>query len=823
MPILTKHPETLQLNYSVENNRVDKSIQNYIAKLEKKVIIQSKKLSELEKYKYKCEQFIKRINPYQILPITDEMLSDDYEIIKDPINAAEQQNYDDLLKKTIENELIKNGLLNHNVNAEEVIDLAKIKLESKEYKKQLVLAHSMINSLKSDLIELTKENEEYKMNKDKLININNNESINMNNNQIFDINQKLIKYKENFEKINQDFEKLMEEKKQIKKENNKLKKEIMQYKEQTIKLNEEFRNNIIKDNNVNNILIEKEKNELLLENENLKERIDNILKDKLELEKENKSNQNKLIELNKKYKIEKDKLQKEIKKLIIENKTKKEKEFNKDNFNYFIEDTEEENIKMKTIPLNQNNNEKKDLLNLQQKFDDLNIQYSILNKKYESLLDKYGKNLKEKDKIQEIFNKRNLYKNKTINEIKNLLEKSLELNDKNNDDININNKKDSFDYNKIKYMLWEMDNELNEKNKIILENKNNKNDLENEIENKFKYYDEYIMNNKSKIKNLLNQLLNLLILFKEKYDSLYENNKSINYISNQFLVDTDKIINQINTINNITNYDIELDDNIFFETINNFLSLLSQEVVLIYNKTYKYKKYNFHHRSKSELSKNDYDLFSKNKYRKEEYLEIIKEINELKKQNNLYIKENLDLKNKIIELNNNLNEIMLKYNFNKKSVSTSNEGKKHLLNLMFKFIKNIKDNDFAKIIYDILTLSEQINLTQINKCLVQEKLNIIMKNNQDLSDEYSSNIEEYLLNEINKLKKLLEDYDIQIAEKKETLQKLNEEYLIKEEQYSKNIKNIKDKNNSFIKENDEELNNKLSSSENEMKEISENK
>ena len=279
MPNLTKHPETLQLNYSVENNRVDKSIQNYIAKLEKKVIIQSKKLSELEKYKYKCEQFIKRINPYQILPITDEMLSDDYEIIKDPINAAEQQNYDDLLKKTIENELIKNGLLNHNVNAEEVIDLAKIKLESKEYKKQLVLAHSMINSLKSDLIELTKENEEYKMNKDKLININNNESINMNNNQIFDINQKLIKYKENFEKINQDFEKLMEEKKQIKKENNKLKKEIMQFKEQTVKLNEEFRNNIIKDNNINNILIEKEKNELLLENENLKERIDNILKD----------------------------------------------------------------------------------------------------------------------------------------------------------------------------------------------------------------------------------------------------------------------------------------------------------------------------------------------------------------------------------------------------------------------------------------------------------------------------------------------------------------------------------------------------------------
>ena len=148
MQFMTKQPDTLLLNYSTDNNKNDKSIQNYIAKLEKKLIIQSKKLSELEKYKYKCEQFIKKMNPYQILPITDEMLSDDFEIIKDPINAAEQQNYADLLKKTIENELIKSGLLNHNVNAEEVINLAKIKLESEEYKKQLVLAHSMINSLK---------------------------------------------------------------------------------------------------------------------------------------------------------------------------------------------------------------------------------------------------------------------------------------------------------------------------------------------------------------------------------------------------------------------------------------------------------------------------------------------------------------------------------------------------------------------------------------------------------------------------------------------------------------------------------------------------
>ena len=38
----------------------------------------------------------------------------------------------------------------------------------------------MINSLKNDLVELTKENKEYKMNEEKNINLKNNESINMN-------------------------------------------------------------------------------------------------------------------------------------------------------------------------------------------------------------------------------------------------------------------------------------------------------------------------------------------------------------------------------------------------------------------------------------------------------------------------------------------------------------------------------------------------------------------------------------------------------------------------------------------------------------------
>ena len=159
-----------------------------------------------------------------------------------------------------------------------------------------------------------------------------------------------------------------------------------------------------------------------------------------------------------------------------------------------------------------------------------------------------------------------------------------------------------------------------------------------------------------------------------------------------------------------------------------------------------------------------------------------------------------------IDLNNKLSELILKYNSNQKTVSICNEGKKDLLNLMLKFLKNINNIDFAKIMYEILTLSEQINFIQINKCIVEEKLNLIIKNNQELTEEFSNNMEEFLLNEIIKLKKLSNDYDMQIIEKNEDLKKLSDEYLIKEKEYLNNIKQFKEKDDSSIRK-DEELNN----------------
>ena len=861
---------------------------NYIAQLEKKVSIQSKKICELQNYKSICEEFIKKLNPYQTFPITEEMLSKEYEIVKDPINAAEQQNYTDLLKKTIENELIKNGLLNNNINAEGVIDLAKIRLESEEYKKQLVLAQSMINSLKNDLVELTKENKEYKMNEEKNINLKNNESINMNN-QIFDINNKLMSYKNNYEKISKDFEKLLDEKKNIKNENSILKNEINEYKSKIEDLEKEI--NEIKNNNINNGNVDKseskknkykdymkqydevieeitkkdskstsptkdnrdklnsnnehyiktlnENKRLTIENQKLKEDIKKVINEKNEIGKQNENNKNKIIQLSKKLEKEKEEHQKEVNKL----KEKYiEKENENENYNYYIDDTEDDNFfDNKKDSKNENENEKenyvlkqnksksrnlnsniiKTITNtyLQEKYNELNDKYVQLNANYNDMLIKYAKIQNEKEKIKDMFNKisdknNDKYKleDNNKNEIKKLIEQSLELNKKNNDD-------DSFNYNKINYKLWEMDNEIKEKEKKIIDLKAQKEQFENEVLQKFKYYDDYITNNKLNIKSLLSSLLNLLIQFKERvnYISQERNNNNLDeFISPQFISDTDKLISQINTINNITNYDIELNDSIFFETISNFISMLYQELSMIFNVNERGPFYN----SKKEETKNNEELFSKINFLNNDRKELMKNYSEIKKKNYNVIKENTILKNEILDLDNKLKEIKLKYNCNQKTILVNNEGKKLLLTAMNKFIKNISyDNELSKLMYDILNIIDQINLINLNKCLVEEKLNL-MKNSGGIEGEPGGELGIFLMNEKNKLEKLIDDYNRKINQKKGILQKLNDDYDLKENLYSNNIKELKEKNE-FLMNDNEEMRNKIISMEKEKYNLNE--
>ena len=71
--------------------------------------------------------------------------------------TEEQRNIISLLQKTIESDLIKGNVLKKYITFENVIDFAKIKNESEEYRKELVLSQALVNSLKSEIEVLMKE------------------------------------------------------------------------------------------------------------------------------------------------------------------------------------------------------------------------------------------------------------------------------------------------------------------------------------------------------------------------------------------------------------------------------------------------------------------------------------------------------------------------------------------------------------------------------------------------------------------------------------------------------------------------------------------
>ena len=221
-------------NQTKSEKNLNNNNSNYIVQLEKKIRSQANRLKNLENYKLLCEQKIKILNPTQKFPITPENLN------SNNLNLNLSGNDFESLKKIIENYLIKNNLLSQYITVDGVLNLAKALKEIEEYKKELILSQTMVNSLKNDFEELTKEN-----------------STNLNNQEK---NDKLEVYKNNFENLKKDYEKLIDENNDLKKQNIKL-----------------MQNTNLKD----------EINEYQLSIEKLKLDINNLLNEKNNLEKEN--------------------------------------------------------------------------------------------------------------------------------------------------------------------------------------------------------------------------------------------------------------------------------------------------------------------------------------------------------------------------------------------------------------------------------------------------------------------------------------------------------------------------------------------------------
>jgi uncharacterized coiled-coil protein SlyX len=87
------------------------------------------------------------------------------EVLKEETKACEmQKNIIDILQQAIENDICKNNDLKKYITIDNIVDFTQLKLESEQYRKELVLSQALVNSLKSEIEQLHKEKEEAKNN-----------------------------------------------------------------------------------------------------------------------------------------------------------------------------------------------------------------------------------------------------------------------------------------------------------------------------------------------------------------------------------------------------------------------------------------------------------------------------------------------------------------------------------------------------------------------------------------------------------------------------------------------------------------------------------
>ena len=100
------------------------------------------------------------------------------ELLKEQTKACEmQKNIINILKQAIDNDICKNNDLKKYISIDNVVDFTQLKMESEQYRKELVLSQALVNSLKSEIEQLNKEKEEGKFNYNRNNNVLNNNNI----------------------------------------------------------------------------------------------------------------------------------------------------------------------------------------------------------------------------------------------------------------------------------------------------------------------------------------------------------------------------------------------------------------------------------------------------------------------------------------------------------------------------------------------------------------------------------------------------------------------------------------------------------------------
>ena len=338
---------------------------------------------------------------------------------------------------------------------------------------------------------------------------------------------------------------------------------------------------------------------------------------------------------------------------------------------------------------------------------------------------------------------------------------------------------------KFKEQINEFKNLINNKNKNNLLD-NNKINLD-----KLKYFDEYITRNKKYMKNILSQLLNLIDLIQEK--SINIKNKDL-LSKSSFLLNIDYISSQTLLLIKSNTYEIELNDDMFFNILEKFFDLL---------------KNNFYF--------NEINL--KIEYLQKDRDEVFQNYTETKMNNFNLSKENAKMKNELIDLKNKFANLKFLSDKNEKFFNLSDSIVRNLLEISMKFIKNIPDNNLIQITNNIFKLIDQKYKAEINKILVENKFDELKNYNE--KEICYKDLAKNLNNEKDNLEFLISELNKKILVKNQEIKNLMNKYELFKDNYIKNLKIDKEKNNK-MRDNNENLKSEMIKVTNENIELKEN-
>lgn len=78
---------------------------------------------------------------------------------QETLKVEEQKNIISILKQTLDSEFLKSGVLTKYITPANLIDFTQLKTESDNFRKQLVLSQALVDSLKAEIEEITKDKE----------------------------------------------------------------------------------------------------------------------------------------------------------------------------------------------------------------------------------------------------------------------------------------------------------------------------------------------------------------------------------------------------------------------------------------------------------------------------------------------------------------------------------------------------------------------------------------------------------------------------------------------------------------------------------------